>query len=107
MFKREKKSIEQCFLCICFQEKRSLPGDREQTVKRAFKCFVEERDDKYTMELLLLPSALKEELLGLAQSPTTTNSSSQVGVPLFNMVSCSNCFLSNQSSLTAGCKSYL
>ncbi|XP_064786140.1 NEDD4-binding protein 1-like [Oncorhynchus masou masou] len=53
-----------------FQEKRSLPGDREQTVKRTFKTFVEERDDKYAMELLLLPSALKEELLGLAQSPT-------------------------------------
>ncbi|XP_068595650.1 NEDD4-binding protein 1 [Brachionichthys hirsutus] len=56
-----------------FQEKRSLPIDREPTVKRTFKSFVEERDDKYTMELLLLPSALKEELLGLAQSPTTTN----------------------------------
>lgn len=68
-------------LYICFQEKRSLPGDREQAVKRAFKSFVEERDDKYTMELLLLPSALKEELLGLAHSPTTTNSSSQVRVP--------------------------
>ncbi|XP_034390763.1 NEDD4-binding protein 1 isoform X2 [Cyclopterus lumpus] len=59
-----------------FQEKRSLPSDREPTVKRAFKSFVEERDDKYTMELLLLPSALKEELLGLAHSPTTTNASS-------------------------------
>ncbi|XP_035520857.1 NEDD4-binding protein 1, partial [Morone saxatilis] len=56
-----------------FQEKRSLPSDREPAVKRAFKSFVEERDDKYTMELLLLPSALKEELLGLAHSPTTTN----------------------------------
>ncbi|KAM4618809.1 NEDD4-binding protein 1 [Polymixia lowei] len=55
-----------------FQEKRSLPSDREPAVKRAFKSFVEERDDKYTMELLLLPSALKEELLGLAQSPTST-----------------------------------
>lgn len=76
-------------------------------MKRAFKCFVEERDDKYTMELLLLPSALKEELLGLAHSPTTTNSSSQVGVPLFNMVFMFKLFLSNQSSLTAGCKSYL
>ncbi|KAL0968186.1 hypothetical protein UPYG_G00263490 [Umbra pygmaea] len=53
-----------------FQEKRCLPGDREPAVKRTFKTFVEERDDKYTMELLLLPSALKEELLGLAQSPT-------------------------------------
>ncbi|XP_068459220.1 NEDD4-binding protein 1 [Clinocottus analis] len=59
-----------------FQEKRSLPSDREPTVKRAFKSFVEERDDKYIMELLLLPSALKEELLGLAQSPTTTHASS-------------------------------
>ncbi|XP_034734035.1 NEDD4-binding protein 1 [Etheostoma cragini] len=56
-----------------FQEKRSLPSDRELAVKRAFKSFVEERDDKYTMELLLLPSALKEELLALAHSPTTTN----------------------------------
>ncbi|TSK38538.1 NEDD4-binding protein 1 [Bagarius yarrelli] len=53
-----------------FQEKRSLPSDREPSVKRTFKNFVEERADKYTMELLLLPSALKEELLGLAQSPT-------------------------------------
>ncbi|XP_028263551.1 NEDD4-binding protein 1 [Parambassis ranga] len=62
-----------------FHEKRSLPSDREPTVKRAFKSFVEERDDKYTMELLLLPSALKEELLGLVHSPTSTNTS-----PLLN-----------------------
>ncbi|CAG5958463.1 unnamed protein product [Menidia menidia] len=59
-----------------FQEKRSLPSDRESAVKRAFKSFVEERDDKYTMELLLLPSALKEELLGLVYSPTSTNTAS-------------------------------
>ncbi|CAN9499472.1 unnamed protein product [Ophioblennius macclurei] len=59
-----------------FQEKRSLPSDREPSVKRAFKSFVEERDDKYTMELLLLPSALKEELLGLVHSPTSTNTTS-------------------------------
>lgn len=58
-------------LCLCFQEKRSLPGDREPAVKRAFKSFVEERDDKFTMELLLLPSALKEELLGLVHSSST------------------------------------
>ncbi|KAG5848531.1 hypothetical protein ANANG_G00099430 [Anguilla anguilla] len=49
-----------------FQENKSLPGDTEPAVKRAFKTFVEERADKYAMELLLLPSALKEELLGLA-----------------------------------------
>ncbi|XP_054633676.1 NEDD4-binding protein 1 isoform X2 [Dunckerocampus dactyliophorus] len=59
-----------------FQEKRSLLSDREQAVKRAFKSFVEERDDKYTMELLLLPSALKEELLGLAHSPTSSSTPS-------------------------------
>ncbi|XP_030622401.1 NEDD4-binding protein 1 [Chanos chanos] len=53
-----------------FQEKRSLPAERESAVKRTFKTFVEDRADKYAMELLLLPSALKEELLGLAQSPT-------------------------------------
>ncbi|KAJ8371417.1 hypothetical protein SKAU_G00114450 [Synaphobranchus kaupii] len=49
-----------------FQENKSLPGDTEPAVKRAFKTFVEEHADKYAMELLLLPSALKEELLGLA-----------------------------------------
>ncbi|KAI7802522.1 NEDD4-binding protein 1 [Triplophysa rosa] len=53
-----------------FHEKRSLPADREPLVKRTFKTFVEDRADNYAMELLLLPSALKEELLGLAQSPT-------------------------------------
>ncbi|XP_036399698.1 NEDD4-binding protein 1 [Megalops cyprinoides] len=51
-----------------FQQNRSLPGDSEPAVKRAFKTFVEERADKYTMELLLLPSALKEELLNLARN---------------------------------------
>ncbi|XP_051580991.1 NEDD4-binding protein 1 [Myxocyprinus asiaticus] len=55
---------------VLFQEKRSLPADREPLIKRTFKTFVEDRADKYAMELLLLPSALKEELLGLAQSPT-------------------------------------
>ncbi|KAI4825194.1 hypothetical protein KUCAC02_020885 [Chaenocephalus aceratus] len=50
-------------------EKRSLPSDREPAVKRAFKSFVEERDDKYTMELLLLPSALKEELRDWLTAP--------------------------------------
>ncbi|KAF6718894.1 NEDD4-binding protein 1 [Oryzias melastigma] len=65
-----------------FQEKRSLPSDRESAVKRAFKSFVEERDDKYTMELLLLPSALKEELLGLAHCPSNTNTSSMFSLAL-------------------------
>lgn len=65
------------------QEKRSLPSDKEPAVKRTFKSFVEERDDKYTMELLLLPSALKEELLGLAQSPTSTNTANLVSQNVF------------------------
>ncbi|KAI4881408.1 hypothetical protein NFI96_033654 [Prochilodus magdalenae] len=55
---------------VLFQKNRSVPPDLEPVVKRTFKTFVVERADKYTMELLLLPSALKEELLGLAQSPT-------------------------------------
>uniref|UniRef100_A0A8C6SS44 NEDD4-binding protein 1 n=1 Tax=Neogobius melanostomus TaxID=47308 RepID=A0A8C6SS44_9GOBI len=58
-----------------FQDKTSLPSDREPALKRAFKSFVEERDDKYTMELLLLPSALKEELLGLVHSPSGSSTS--------------------------------
>lgn len=72
-----------CVRLFCVQDKHSLPSDREPAVKRAFKSFVEERDDKYTMELLLLPSALKEELLGLAQSPSSANGSSLVGIDLF------------------------
>ncbi|MED6287558.1 hypothetical protein CHARACLAT_017623, partial [Characodon lateralis] len=67
-----------------FQEKKSLPSDRETAVKRTFKSFVEERDDKYTMELLLLPSALKEELLGLVHSPTSTNTSALINQVLLN-----------------------
>lgn len=66
-------------LSSCPQEKQSVPSEREAAVKRAFKSFVEERDDKFTMELLLLPSALKEELLGLAHSSTAN----PVGTPPF------------------------
>lgn len=81
---------------LCFQEKRSLPGDREPAVKRAFKSFVEERDDKFTMELLLLPSALKEELLGLVHSSPSNpvSSAPHPGPPqpftarMVNLLSC-------------------
>ncbi|CDQ75836.1 unnamed protein product [Oncorhynchus mykiss] len=79
------KSRVQQFVAL-FQEKRSLPGDREPAVKRTFKTFVEERDDKYAMELLLLPSALKEELLGLAQSPTQPFGSSTPVTDLSNRI---------------------
>lgn len=46
-----------------FRNNEILP--REPEVKRRFKHFVEANADKYTMDLLLLPSALKEELLNL------------------------------------------
>ncbi|MBN3286969.1 N4BP1 protein, partial [Polyodon spathula] len=51
-----------------FVENQSLPSKKEPLVKRAFKNFVESHADKYTMELLLLPSSLKEELLSLTKS---------------------------------------
>ncbi|XP_040266471.1 NEDD4-binding protein 1 isoform X1 [Bufo bufo] len=48
-----------------FRNNESSPQGREPEVKRSFKDFVERNADKYTMDLLLLPSALKEELLNL------------------------------------------
>ncbi|MGH0144871.1 UNVERIFIED_CONTAM: hypothetical protein FKN15_004304 [Acipenser sinensis] len=51
-----------------FVENQSLPSKKEPLVKKAFKNFVESHADKYTMELLLLPSSLKEELLSLTKS---------------------------------------
>ncbi|KAK1161847.1 NEDD4-binding protein 1-like isoform X1 [Acipenser oxyrinchus oxyrinchus] len=79
--------VEMGLLCICggteavvmaqsqiqqfvklFVENQSLPSKKEPLVKKAFKNFVESHADKYTMELLLLPSSLKEELLSLTKS---------------------------------------
>ncbi|MEE6500008.1 hypothetical protein FKM82_003667 [Ascaphus truei] len=48
-----------------FKSNESLPSDIESDVKRQFKHFVETHADKYTVDLLLLPSALKDELLSL------------------------------------------
>ncbi|XP_036922265.1 NEDD4-binding protein 1 isoform X2 [Sturnira hondurensis] len=51
-----------------FESNESLPsGQKESEVKREFKQFVEARADSYTMDLLLLPPALKKELLTLTQ----------------------------------------
>ncbi|XP_072374308.1 NEDD4-binding protein 1-like [Scyliorhinus torazame] len=50
-----------------FKDNQSLPNRRESSIKKNFKHFVELHDDKYTMDLLLLPSSVKEELLNLAQ----------------------------------------
>nr|DBA16830.1 TPA: hypothetical protein GDO54_002360 [Pyxicephalus adspersus] len=46
-----------------FRDNVGLNPGKEPEVKRRFKEFVEAHADKYTMDLLLLPSALKEELL--------------------------------------------
>ncbi|KAM4614507.1 NEDD4-binding protein 1 [Discoglossus pictus] len=48
-----------------FKNNESLPNDKELEVKRKFKDFVETNADKYTVDLLLLPSALKQDLLSL------------------------------------------
>ncbi|XP_018408398.1 PREDICTED: NEDD4-binding protein 1 [Nanorana parkeri] len=46
-----------------FRDDGGLTSSKEPEVKKKFKVFVEAHADKYTMDLLLLPSALKEELL--------------------------------------------
>ncbi|XP_053558015.1 NEDD4-binding protein 1 isoform X2 [Bombina bombina] len=55
-----------------FKNNESLPGEKELEVKRQFKHFVEAHADKYTVDLLLLPSALKEELLSLTLEDWST-----------------------------------
>ncbi|XP_018116154.1 NEDD4-binding protein 1-like isoform X2 [Xenopus laevis] len=49
-----------------FKDNVSLPNPKELAVKKKFKLYVEKHADKYTVDLLLLPSALKSELLSLA-----------------------------------------
>ncbi|NP_001080872.1 NEDD4-binding protein 1 [Xenopus laevis] len=49
-----------------FNDNVSLPNHKEPAVKKKFKLYVEKHADKYTVDLLLLPSALKSELLSLA-----------------------------------------
>ncbi|XP_008574107.1 PREDICTED: NEDD4-binding protein 1 [Galeopterus variegatus] len=51
-----------------FENNESLPSSqKESEVKREFKQFVEARADNYTMDLLILPTSLKKELLTLIQ----------------------------------------
>ncbi|XP_056381603.1 NEDD4-binding protein 1 isoform X2 [Hyla sarda] len=57
-----------------FRKSEILPQGQEPEVKRRFKHFVEENADKYTMDLLLLPSALKEELLNLTTEDQSCSS---------------------------------
>ncbi|KAM6222431.1 NEDD4-binding protein 1 [Rhynchocyon petersi] len=52
-----------------FESNENLPSSqKEAEVKREFKQLVEARADSYTMDLLILPSSLKKELLMLTQA---------------------------------------
>ncbi|XP_043382189.1 NEDD4-binding protein 1 isoform X3 [Chelonia mydas] len=51
-----------------FENNEGLLSDKESNIKKQFKQFVEAHADKYTMDLLILPSSLKRELLNLTQS---------------------------------------
>ncbi|NXU62843.1 N4BP1 protein, partial [Horornis vulcanius] len=51
-----------------FENNESLFNDNESEIKKQFRQFVEAHADKYTMDLLILPSALKRELLALTQT---------------------------------------
>ncbi|NXA16247.1 N4BP1 protein, partial [Sapayoa aenigma] len=51
-----------------FETNESLLNDNESEIKKQLRQFVEAHADKYTMDLLILPSALKRELLALTQT---------------------------------------
>ncbi|NXG75759.1 N4BP1 protein, partial [Baryphthengus martii] len=51
-----------------FENNESLLSDNESEIKKQFRQFVEAHADKYTMDLLILPSSLKRELLALTQT---------------------------------------
>lgn len=51
-----------------FENNENLPSSQKDSeVKREFKQFVESWADNYTMDLLILPTSLKKELLSLTQ----------------------------------------
>ncbi|XP_063157550.1 protein KHNYN-like isoform X2 [Candoia aspera] len=49
------------------QKNPKLPEEQEAQVKRAFRELVETYDDKHAMDLLILPTSVKEELLSLVK----------------------------------------
>uniref|UniRef100_A0A8C5SKS7 Uncharacterized protein n=1 Tax=Laticauda laticaudata TaxID=8630 RepID=A0A8C5SKS7_LATLA len=49
------------------QKNPKLPEEREAQVKRSFRELVENYDDKHAMDLLILPTSVKEELLCLVK----------------------------------------
>ncbi|XP_021512342.1 NEDD4-binding protein 1 [Meriones unguiculatus] len=51
-----------------FENNENLPSNqKESEIKREFRQFVEAHADNYTMDLLILPTSLKKELLSLTQ----------------------------------------
>ncbi|CAO2610735.1 NEDD4-binding protein 1 [Lemmus lemmus] len=51
-----------------FENNENLPSsEKESDIKREFRQFVEAHADNYTMDLLILPTSLKKELLSLTQ----------------------------------------
>ncbi|KAJ1083467.1 hypothetical protein NDU88_003626 [Pleurodeles waltl] len=69
-----------------FKSNLSLPNNRESAVKKKFKWFVETHADKYTMDLLLLPSSLKEELLNLTRHTVVLEPEEHCDLPDFEIV---------------------
>ncbi|NXS35017.1 N4BP1 protein, partial [Pomatostomus ruficeps] len=58
-----------------FENNESLLNDNESEIKKQFRQFVEAHADKYTMDLLILPSALKRELLALTKTDVSEGES--------------------------------
>ncbi|MEE6519157.1 hypothetical protein FKM82_030692 [Ascaphus truei] len=58
------QSRVQAFFDQCNSKSR-LPEEKEAQIKRKFKDLVEEYTDKHALDLLILPTSVKEELLSL------------------------------------------
>ncbi|XP_069868012.1 NEDD4-binding protein 1 [Dipodomys merriami] len=55
-----------------FENNENIPSSqKESEIKREFRQFVEAHADNYTMDLLILPTSLKKELLTLTQGELT------------------------------------
>ncbi|KAG2462643.1 NEDD4-binding protein 1 [Polypterus senegalus] len=50
-----------------YSQNQRLPDDREILIKKKFKTLIEKYDDKHSIDLLLLPSSVKEDLLELVE----------------------------------------
>ncbi|XP_061447066.1 protein KHNYN-like [Rhineura floridana] len=55
------------------QKNPRLPEEQETQVKRSFRTLVETYDDKHAMDLLILPTSVKEELLSLVKETQEDN----------------------------------